>query len=142
MKLTVFLSHNVFAAFLLLLYAISGEARNCDLKWVRLMYMLSCGRKKREVSRPPYLTDILPTDVESAIQYFRDKDPSNPLFNEDSHILIKMLNSEEGFPLPVEGHYMKRSPEKVKSRIDRLLDRCCRVGAQNNCTGDDFLGAC
>lgn len=60
--------------------------------------MMSCGKKKREsVSvRNSTFSEPLPKDLMGAVQYFKERDPNNPYFNDDEKLLYEILEENDG----------------------------------------------
>lgn len=72
------------------------EISGCDTKWIRFVYMMSCGKKKREsvYSYNETFYRNMPSDFDGAVRYYRERDPNNPLLNDED--FLHQIIEEDG----------------------------------------------
>lgn len=96
----MFLAESYFVALFVLFGFLQGISsdRICDTKWIRLVYMMSCGKKKRESvsTRNSTFSEPIPKDVQGALRYFQERDPNNPYFQDNGRFLYEILEEQDG----------------------------------------------
>ncbi|EEB10659.1 hypothetical protein Phum_PHUM055750 [Pediculus humanus corporis] len=117
-----------------LIFYLTRETYCCDTKWIRLVYMMSCGKKKRDSSTSSFNETLLrnmPSDFYGAVKYLKENDPQNPMFKDDQFLYRILEDGIHGFPDQWEVDEINddkiNENHRRSSKIDKLIEECCKV---------------